>query len=294
MSITVYVPRDTTALACGAEAVVRAIESEASARGLDVRLVRNGSRGLYWLEPLVEVATPAGRVGYGPVTEDDVANLFDAGFLDGAAHTLAHGRVDDIPYLASQQRLCFARNGIIDPLDLDDYQTHGGWKGLLRAVMLSPEAIVQCVLDSGLRGRGGAAFPAGIKWKTVLGAQAGQKYIVCNADEGDSGTYSDRMVFEGDPYRLIEGMTIAGIATGATMGYVYLRSEYPLAFTLFREAIERARAAGSVPTSRAADTRSSSRCASARARTSAARRPRCSKASKASAARSASSRRCRR
>jgi formate dehydrogenase iron-sulfur subunit len=244
MSILVYVPRDTTALACGAEAVAREIATQAAARGLDIRIVRNGSRGLYWLEPLVEVATPNGRVGYGPVAADDVAGLFDAGFLDGAAHALAHGRVDDIPYLASQQRLCFARNGIIDPLDLDDYQAHGGWKGLLRAVMLAPEAIVQCVLDSGLRGRGGAAFPAGIKWKTVLGAQAEQKYIVCNADEGDSGTYSDRMVFEGDPYRLIEGMTIAGIATGATIGYVYLRSEYPLAFKLFREAIERARAAG--------------------------------------------------
>ena len=244
MSTLVYVPRDTTALACGAEAVAREIAAQATARGLDVRIVRNGSRGLYWLEPLVEVATADGRVGYGPVAADDVAGLFDAGFLDGAVHVLAHGRVDDIPYLASQQRLCFARNGIIDPLDLDDYQAHGGWKGLLRAVMLSPDAIVQCVLDSGLRGRGGAAFPAGIKWKTVLGAQADQKYIVCNADEGDSGTYSDRMVFEGDPYRLIEGMTIAGIATGATMGYVYLRSEYPLAFKLFREAIERARAAG--------------------------------------------------
>lgn len=244
MNATVYVPRDTTALACGAEAVARAIQAQAAARGLDVRIVRNGSRGLYFLEPLVEVVTPHGRVGYGPVTEDDVMGLFDAGFLDGAAHVLAHGRVDDIPYLASQQRLCFSRNGIIDPLDLDDYQAHGGWKGLLRAVMLAPDAIVQCVLDSGLRGRGGAAFPAGIKWKTVLGAQADQKYIVCNADEGDSGTFSDRMVFEGDPYRLIEGMTIAGIATGATMGYVYLRSEYPLAFRLFRDAIERARAAG--------------------------------------------------
>jgi len=244
MSTTVYVPRDTTALACGAEAVARAIGTQAKARGLDVSVVRNGSRGLYWLEPLVEVVTPNGRVGYGPVTEDAVVGLFEAGFLDGAAHALAHGVVDDIPYLASQQRLCFSRNGIIDPLDLDDYQAHGGWKGLLRAVMLSPEAIVQNVLDSGLRGRGGAAFPAGVKWKTVLGAQADQKYIVCNADEGDSGTFSDRMVFEGDPYRLIEGMTIAGIATGATMGYVYLRCEYPLAFRLFREAIERARAAG--------------------------------------------------
>ncbi len=244
MATTVYVPRDTTALACGAEAVARAIEAQARARGIDVRIVRNGSRGLCWLEPLVEVATARGRVGYGPVAPADVADLFDAGFLDGGAHALALGPVEAIPYLASQQRLCFARNGIIDPLDLDDYAAHGGWKGLAAALDLAPEAIMQAVLDSGLRGRGGAAFPAGIKWKTVLGSEAAQKYVVCNADEGDSGTYSDRMVFEGDPYRLIEGMAIAGLATGATMGYVYLRSEYPLAFSLFREAIERARAAG--------------------------------------------------
>ncbi len=244
MSTTVFVPRDTSALACGAEAVVRAIESEAAARGFEVRVVRNGSRGLCWLEPLVEVVTPQGRIGYGPVSADDVGGLFDAGFLDGAAHALGHGIVERIPYLASQQRLCFARNGLIDPLDLDDYRQHGGWHGLLRALALPPAAIVQDVLDSGLRGRGGAAFPAGIKWKTVLDAQADCKYIVCNADEGDSGTFSDRMLIEGDPYRLIEGMAIAGIATGASSGYVYLRSEYPLAARVFAEALARARAAG--------------------------------------------------
>ncbi|MBN8482634.1 MAG: formate dehydrogenase [Xanthomonadales bacterium] len=241
---TVYVPRDTTALACGAEAVARAIVAEAAARGFDVRVVRNGSRGLCWLEPLVEVATAQGRVGYGPVAAADVAGLFDAGFLHGAAHALALGAVEAIPYLASQQRLCFARNGVIDPLDLDDYAAHGGWKGLDAALALASADIVQAVLDSGLRGRGGAAFPAGIKWKTVLGTEAAQKYVVCNADEGDSGTFSDRMILEGDPFRLIEGMVIAGLATGATIGVVYLRSEYPLAFTLFREAITRARAAG--------------------------------------------------
>ncbi len=244
MAIRVYVPCDTTALACGAEAVARAITAEAARRGLDIHLVRNGSRGLYWLEPLVEVATPRGRVGYGPIRATDVPGLFDAGFLDGGAHALGHGLVEAIPYLASQQRLCFARNGVIDPLDLDDYAANGGWKGLEVALALSPAAIVQCVADSGLRGRGGAAFPAGIKWKTVLDAASARKCVVCNADEGDSGTFSDRMLIEGDPYRLIEGMTIAGLGTGADMGYVYLRSEYPLAFRLFGEAIRRARAAG--------------------------------------------------
>jgi len=242
--VRVYVPLDTSARAVGADAVAQAISAEAQRRGQPVVVVRNGSRGMFWLEPLAEVQTPAGRIAYGPVAAEDVAGLFDAGFLAGAAHRLRQGRVEDIAYFRDQERLCFARIGTIDPLDLDDYRAHGGWQGLEQALAMSSGAIVQAVLDSGLRGRGGAAFPAGIKWKTVLGAEAGQKYIVCNADEGDSGTFSDRMIFEGDPYRLVEGMAIAGLAVGATQGYVYLRSEYPLAFALFREAIDRARAAG--------------------------------------------------
>ncbi|OUL99507.1 formate dehydrogenase beta subunit [Variovorax sp. JS1663] len=244
MSITVYVPRDSAALAAGAERVARRIAQEASSRGLDVTLVRNGSRGLFWLEPLVEVATPAGRIAYGPVTAADVAGLFDAGFLQGAAHALHLGPTDEIPYLKKQERLTFARMGITDPLSIADYEAHEGYAGLRRALAQAPAEVVQQVLDSGLRGRGGAAFPAGIKWKTVLGTEAAQKYIVCNADEGDSGTFSDRMTMEGDPFMLIEGMTIAGIATGATQGYVYVRSEYPHAIAAMNEAIARAEAAG--------------------------------------------------
>ena len=244
MSITLYVPRDSAALAAGADRVARRIAQEASARGLDLQLVRNGSRGMFWLEPLVEVATPAGRVAYGPVTVDDVAGLFDAGFLEGAAHALHLGPTEEIPYLKKQERLTFARMGITDPVSLTDYQAHEGFAGLRRALAMAPADIVQQVLDSGLRGRGGAAFPAGIKWKTVLATPAAQKYIVCNADEGDSGTFSDRMTMEGDPFMLIEGMTIAGIATGATMGYVYVRSEYPHAIAAMNEAIRRAEAAG--------------------------------------------------
>jgi formate dehydrogenase iron-sulfur subunit len=244
MSITLYVPRDSAALAAGADGVARRIAEEALLRGLDIRLVRNGSRGLFWLEPLVEVGTPAGRVAYGPVTADDVAGLFDAGFLDGASHPLALGPTEEIAYLKKQERLTFARMGITDPLSLSDYQAHEGFAGLGRALAMTPVDIVQQVLDSGLRGRGGAAFPAGIKWKTVLATPAARKYIVCNADEGDSGTFSDRMTMEGDPFMLIEGMTIAGIATGATMGYVYIRSEYPHAIATMNEAIRRAEAAG--------------------------------------------------
>jgi len=243
-SITVYVPRDSAALAVGADRVARAIAAEATARGLSVNLVRNGSRGMFWLEPLVEVLTPSGRVAYGPVTTKDVGALFDSGFLQGNAHALQLGLTDEIPYLKKQERLTFARMGITDPLSLADYQAHEGFAGLRRALTLAPTEVVQQVLDAGLRGRGGAAFPAGIKWKTVAATPAEQKYIVCNADEGDSGTFSDRMTMEGDPYMLIEGMTIAGIATGATMGYIYVRSEYPHAIAVLNAAIGHAEAAG--------------------------------------------------
>ena len=244
MTVTIYIPRDSAALAVGADRVARRIADEAAVRGIDIQLVRNGSRGMFWLEPLVEVATPAGRVAYGPVTVDDVAALFDAGLPEGGAHALNLGLTEEIPYLKKQERLAFARMGLTDPLSLTDYQAHEGFAGLRQALAMPSADIVQQVLDSGLRGRGGAAFPAGIKWKTVLGTQAAQKYVVCNADEGDSGTFSDRMTMEGDPFMLIEGMTIAGIATDATQGYVYIRSEYPHAIATMNEAIARARQAG--------------------------------------------------
>ena len=242
--VRVYVPRDAAALAVGADAVAGALQRECAARGLQVQIVRNGSRGLLWLETLVEVETPEGRVAYGPVTADAVPGLLDAGMLQGRSHALCHGLTEAIPYLARQERLTFARAGVTDPLSLADYAAHGGWKGLERAAGLAPAAIVQEVLDSGLRGRGGAAFPAGIKWKTVAAAAGPQKYIACNADEGDSGTFADRLLMEGDPYCLIEGMAIAGLAVGATQGLVYVRSEYPHAIATLREAIARAEAAG--------------------------------------------------
>lgn len=241
---TIYVPRDSAALAVGADAVAARLQAECDRRGLAIRLVRNGSRGLFWLETLVEVATPQGRIAYGPVEPGDVPGLLDAGLLQGANHALWHGPTEQIPYLAKQERLCFARMGVTDPLSLDDYQAHDGYAGLRRALTMAPAAIVDDVLQSGLRGRGGAAFPTGIKWKTVLGAEAAQKYIVCNADEGDSGTFSDRMTMEGDPFMLIEGMTIAALAVGATRGYVYVRSEYPHAIATLTAAIARAEVAG--------------------------------------------------
>jgi formate dehydrogenase iron-sulfur subunit len=240
MSVTVYVPRDASAVSVGAEEVARAVCAEARRREVDVRVVRNGSRGLLWLEPLVEVAAAPGRIGYGPVAAPDVAELFDAGFLEGGAHRLRLGLTEEIPYLKNQQRLTFARVGVIDPVSLDDYLAHDGYAGLRRALTMGAEEIVQAIAASGLRGRGGAAFPAGIKWRTVFEQRATPKYIACNADEGDSGTFSDRMLMEGDPYLLIEGMTIAGVAVGATRGFIYLRAEYPHAQRALQEAIAQA------------------------------------------------------
>ncbi len=246
--IRIYVPRDAAALAVGADAVAGQIAAQARQRGLDIDVVRNGSRGLLWLEPLVEVATPQGRKAYGPVEPDDVAGLFDAGWLTQPAgageHPLALGLTEQIPYLKNQERLTFARVGVIDPLSLADYEAHGGLAGLRRALAMSAGQIVDEVTESGLRGRGGAAFPTGIKWQTVRAAASARKYVVCNADEGDSGTYADRLLMEGDPYLLIEGMVIAGLATGATRGYLYVRSEYPHAIATLRQAIAAARAAG--------------------------------------------------
>jgi len=217
---------------------------EATARGLSINVQRNSSRGMFWLEPLVEVVTAKGRMAYGPVTFEDVPSLFEAGFLNGGSHALSLGLTDEIAYLAKQQRLTFARMGITRPLSLDDYAAHGGWVGLQKAVAIDGADVVQTVLDSGLRGRGGAAFPAGIKWRTVRATTAAQKYVVCNADEGDSGTFSDRMTMEGDPYMLIEGMAIAGVAVGATQGYIYIRSEYPHAIATMNTAIQLAQSAG--------------------------------------------------
>jgi len=199
---------------------------------------------MYWLEPTIEIERPEGRVGYGPVKAADIDGLLDAGMLEGRNYPLYLGLVEDIPFFKRQTRLTFKNCGIIDPRSLEDYQAHGGYQGLKKAIEIGPAATVEEVVNSGLRGRGGAGFPTGIKWRTVAATPPQQKYIVCNADEGDSGTFADRMIMEGDPFVLIEGMTIAGLAVGATYGYVYIRSEYPQAIEAMEIAIKVAREAG--------------------------------------------------
>lgn len=240
----IYVPLDMAAVAMGADRLATAIAKEATARGESVQIIRNGSRGMLWLEPLVEVETSVGRVGYGPVSVKDVSALFDAGFLKGGAHPLNIGKVDDHSWMKRQNRITFARCGIIDPLSISEYEAHGGGAGLARALQIGPAAIIEEVTKSGLRGRGGAGFPTGIKWKTVADAPADRRYVVVNADEGDSGTFADRMIMEGDPLSLIEGMIICAYAINGSKGYVYLRSEYPQAAKVYQAAIDVARKAG--------------------------------------------------
>jgi formate dehydrogenase iron-sulfur subunit len=243
MSLRIFIPRDAGAVAVGAEETVAALEQAAAKRNAQIEIVRTGSRGLYWLEPMVEVTSPKGRVAFGPVKEADAASVLDAILADGP-HALRQGLTEEIPWLKRQTRLTFARCGIIDPRSVDDYRAHDGYKGLERALTLTSDAILADVTASGLRGRGGAGFPTGIKWKTVAQTGADQKYIVCNADEGDSGTFADRMIMEGDPFVVIEGMTIAGVTVGATKGYIYIRSEYPHAVEAMKAAIVAGRRAG--------------------------------------------------
>jgi formate dehydrogenase iron-sulfur subunit len=244
MTTRIFVPIDAAALSLGAERVADAMLAEAARRGIAVEMIRTGSRGMVFLEPLVEVETPAGRIGYGPVTPADVPGLFDAGLLQGGAHALLIGPPEQHPWQVAQTRLTFGRCGVVDPLSVDDYRGHGGYVGLERAISMDGTAIIDELKLSGLRGRGGAGFPTGIKWNTVRLAPASQRYVVCNADEGDSGTFADRMLMEGDPFSLIEGMTIAAVAVGATRGVIYCRSEYPHAFRTLQRAIRAAELAG--------------------------------------------------
>ena len=242
-ALRIYVPGDAVAVACGADDIAAAIAALAAKRKIPAEIIRNGSRGMHWLEPMLEVATDKGRIAYGPVDLADIESVFAAMAAGGGEHKLRIGVPEEHPFLKKQTRLTFARCGLVDPRSLDDYKAHDGYKGLAKA-LANPAGIVAEVTESGLRGRGGAGFPTGIKWKTVADAKADRKYIVCNADEGDSGTFADRMIMEGDPFVLIEGMTIAGIAVGATKGFIYIRSEYPHAIVVMNDAIRIARRAG--------------------------------------------------
>jgi formate dehydrogenase iron-sulfur subunit len=240
----VYVPRETAAVSVGANEVAVEIARQAKESGASIELIRNGSWGASWLEPLVEVVVDERRIAYGNVTAADVPDMFAAGFLTGGDHDRRIGPIMGIPYLMNQDRWTFWRCGLVDPLSIDDFRAHQGFKALEKSFEMGAQAVIDTVKTSGLRGRGGAGFPAGIKWQTAADADGDQKYIACNADEGDSGTFSDRILMEGDPLGLIESMLIAGFAVGASRGYIYLRSEYPLTHSLLTRAIAIARESG--------------------------------------------------
>ena len=234
--LRLFLPLDSTAIALGADEVAQALVEAAKERGQPISLVRTGSRGMHWLEPLLEVERDGARIGYGAVEPADAPGILDA-LVSNTPSKKELGPVEAIPFFARQSRLIFARCGKTDPVSLDEYRMNGGYEALQKASAMEGASICDQVMESGLRGRGGAGFPAGIKWKTVAEAKGTQKYIVVNADEGDSGTFADRMIMEGDPYLLIEGMIIAGMAVGATKGFIYLRSEYPVAAKILKQAI---------------------------------------------------------
>ena len=235
----VFVPCDSSAVSIGADAVAEALSREGC-----FTIARTGSRGLYWLEPMVEVEQRGRRVGYGPVTVEDVPGLCSALNDSSVDHPLHLGDVDALLSSQGQHRFTLLRSGRVVPGDWNEYLVYDGTAGLQEALRLGPQAVIDAVKASGLRGRGGAGFPTGIKWQTVRDTGSEPKYVVCNADEGDSGTFADRMLMEGDPLCLLEGMTIAAIATGATSGLIYLRSEYPYAYCSLQRALEEARIGG--------------------------------------------------
>jgi formate dehydrogenase iron-sulfur subunit len=225
-----YVANDTSSQAAGSD---RLAQHLAAVPGVDV--VRTSSRGAFFLEPMVERDSPDGRLIWCHVTPDQIPSI-----LAGTGGQRLH----EIPFLHHQQRITFANFGETEPLSLDLYRACDGWVGWQAAQQGAPETIIQELKASQLRGRGGAAFPVWIKWDVARRTEADRKYVVANADEGDAGTYCDRMIMEGDPFRLLEGMLICARAIGAEHGYIYCRHEYPAAARTIRRAIEAAEAAG--------------------------------------------------
>ncbi|MCG3208458.1 MAG: Electron transport complex subunit RsxC [Anaerolineae bacterium] len=250
MTTTIRIGMSTSDLAAGAQETFVALQTAIRRRGLPVELKQTGSLGASHREPVIEVAQNGDSTLYGPVTPERIAPLLDQHFGAGSRGVspewVISRRADrsDYPFLGKQVRVTTQLCGIIDPHSLDDYLAHDGYKALLEAIKMTPEAVVQAIKDSKLRGRGGAGFPTGIKWELLRKNPVTPKYLICNADEGDPGAFMDRATIEGDPHRLLEGMLIAAYATGASRGYIYVRAEYPLAVNALRLALQQAREYG--------------------------------------------------
>ncbi len=250
----VTVTLDTSSIARGADIVLERIREVIDSTGLKVDIATTGSWGFNWLEPCVSVRSAAGTrtILYKEITPDLVGDFIQTVLVDGdEVPEWALGVVEgnatpeipllaDHPFMVGQTRRLMARLGMTDPENIDHYLATGGYVGFSKALDLTDEAIIKEVLDSGLGGRGGGGFPAGRKWDFLRTATADPKYLVCNADEGDPGSWVNRILMEGDPQLIIEGMLIAALATGAREGYVYIRYEYPLAFERMQKAVDQA------------------------------------------------------
>ncbi|NJE54736.1 NADH-quinone oxidoreductase subunit NuoF [Thermococcus sp. 21S9] len=251
----IAVGMNSCGIAAGARETYEAIKAELERRNLDVKLKIVGCVGMCYREPLVDIITEDEIITYGHVDPKKVPRIIEEHVVNGKPvkewivkrdwWENGERKTWDVDgYFAKQVKIVLENSGYIDPENIDEYIAVGGYEALKKALRMEPEEIIDIIMKSGLRGRGGAGFPTGLKWKFTREAEGDEKYIICNADEGDPGAFMDRNVLEGDPHRVIEGMIIGAYAIGATKGFIYVRAEYPLAIRRLRIALKQAKERG--------------------------------------------------
>ncbi|MEW5922040.1 MAG: NADH-quinone oxidoreductase subunit NuoF [Bacillota bacterium] len=242
----VKVGLSTCGIAAGGYKTYETLETEIKNNNLNVELKKTGCIGMCYTEPIVDVIAPDGTLfSYGTVDEEKARRIVAEHIRNGKPPQDLLINEEREAVVGGQVRISLRNCGIINPESLDEYRATGGYKAIEKALKeMTPEQVIDEVLRSGLRGRGGAGFPTGMKWRFTRMNKGDQKYIVCNADEGDPGAFMDRSIIEGDPHAVVEGMMLAGYAIGASQGHVYVRAEYPLAIIRLEKAIQDARAAG--------------------------------------------------
>jgi len=247
----IFVGTATCGRAAGAMAVLEAIDKELSRRNIDAIITQVGCIGLCYAEPLVDIIKAnRPRICYGGVSPEIIPQLIEDYIIsdnprpDMALGTIGEYSIDglpklfELPMLRPQVRISLRNCGLIDPEDIKQYVANGGYSGLAKALRMSPEEVIEEIKKSGLRGRGGAGFPTGQKWEFCRRSPGKEKYLICNADEGDPGAFMDRSLLESDPHAVLEGMLIGAYAIGATQGYIYCRAEYPLAIERLKMALK--------------------------------------------------------
>jgi len=253
----IFIQNATCGLAAGGKELRSVLEEELPRLGVEADVIPTGCIGMCFAEPLVDIKMPGKpRVCYSEVTPKKLREILNSHLVEGkpltdyAMGTLGDGRIKgirplfDLPVLKPQVRIALRNCGIINPAELDHYLARDGYQGLQRAIKMKPEEVIEEVVASGLRGRGGGGFPTGLKWKFCRAAEGSDKYLICNADEGDPGAFMDRSLLEGDPHAVLEGMCIAAYAIGASHGYIYIRAEYPLAIERLKAALRQMREVG--------------------------------------------------